>query len=60
VPVGNAVKYYGVLGDESSLFVTSTRSEAFILSGHTPCVWLCGKPGMVALRNCEPITEPTK
>lgn len=56
VPVGNAAAYYSVLGDESTKVVTSTKSEAFLLAGHTPCVWIVGppRPKLVAIANCKP------
>lgn len=55
--VGSAVWYYPVIGDESQKVVAKTRSEAFVLAGHTACVMLSNKSGCVALFACKPLAE---
>ena len=51
VPIGSEVEYHPVIG-ETAHRVTKTRSAAFVLSGHTACVFLEGKAGCVALDAC--------
>lgn len=52
-PVGTKVKYWEVLGHpEFKIYIT--RSQAFILNGHTACIFLEGKAGCVALNHCRP------
>jgi hypothetical protein len=53
-PVGTAVKYFPILGDEE-FRLRRTRTEAQVLSGHTSVVWLAGESGCVCLDNCSPI-----
>ena len=45
-PVGTAVVYKH---DDGRNIVSSTRSEAELLGGHTPVVWLTGVSGCYAL-----------
>lgn len=51
VPIGSEVEYHPVI-DESDCRVTKTRSAAFVLSGHTACVFVEGQTGCVALDAC--------
>lgn len=54
-PVGTAVDYWSVLPiDGPPTLQTETRSEAFLLEGHTACVQLKRKPACVALDNVRP------
>ena len=53
-PVGSEVRYHPVInGPEYRL--RKTRGEAFVLSGHTACVFLEGESGCVALDACVPV-----
>jgi hypothetical protein len=53
-PVGSDVRYHPVIG-WPEYRVRKTRSEAFVLSGHTACVFLVDESGCVALDACEPV-----
>lgn len=52
--VGSEVRYHPVI-DNPEYRVRKTRSAAFVLSGHTACVFLEGEAGCVALDACEPV-----
>jgi len=54
--VGTTVAYYPVTGRDYNR-TRKTRSPAFVLSGHTACVFLEGEAGCVALDNCQPVEE---
>jgi hypothetical protein len=56
VPVGSEVEYHPVIGRPEHR-VRKTRSAAFILSGHTVCVFLEGESGCVAVDACVPLAE---
>lgn len=59
-PVGTPVNYYAITDPrrgEPAPFVTD--GAAFLLRGHTPCVWLKGKAGAVALDALE-VTKAAK
>lgn len=47
-PSGTPVRYHPVIGDPKSR-PARTRGEAYLLSGHTPVVFLVGVAGCVAL-----------
>lgn len=47
-PVGTLVDYSSVIGEKPT-FQGKTRCVAYVLSGHTPVVFLEGKSGCVAL-----------
>jgi hypothetical protein len=47
LPVGSVVEYRSDPG--ASPLTTVVRAEAFILSGHTPCAFVEGVAGCVAL-----------
>lgn len=54
VRVGDEVEYSEVIG------VTEptrhrTRTQAEVLSGHSPVVWLEGKTGCVMVTHCKPL-----
>ena len=50
-PVGTEVLYHPVIGGTEARR-RRTRSEAFVLSGHTVCVFLEDETGCVALDAC--------
>jgi sulfopyruvate decarboxylase TPP-binding subunit len=52
VPVGAAVT---VLLDSGEVRATTTRSQAEVLSGHTPVVWLVGVRGCYLLDRVTPV-----
>jgi hypothetical protein len=57
-PIGTPVRYYARINPrEDPRGIYKTRSEASVLGGHTPVVWLDGKSGCVALEACEPVSE---
>ncbi len=45
--------------DSGEILRTTTRSAAFILSGHTPVIFVFGISGCVALNRVTPITAPS-
>lgn len=51
IKVGDLVEYRSVIGLSPPLLY-KTRSEASVLSGHTPVVWLEGKSGCVCIDHC--------
>lgn len=53
-PVGIAVQYHPVM-NRPEFRERVTKSEAFILSGHTACIWLQDERGCVALDACKPV-----
>lgn len=53
-PIPMEVDYHPVIG-EAACERFRTCSRAFILSGHTACIFLEGKSGCVALDACEPV-----
>ena len=53
--VGIQVHYANVIGDPTKIY--RTRTEAQVLSGHTPVVWLEGKAGCVCLSHCTPVAS---
>lgn len=44
--------------DSGELFLTETRSEAQVLSGHTPVIWLKNLAGCYLLDRVTPAAEP--
>jgi hypothetical protein len=54
VPIGAVVTYRSVKAARS-VVITTTRTAAEVLSGHTPVVWLTGVSGCVALDHTEPL-----
>jgi hypothetical protein len=52
VPLETVIRYHPVIGNPEYR-ETKTRSKAFVLSGHTACVFLQGESGCVALDACE-------
>ncbi|MDR2756853.1 MAG: hypothetical protein LBC20_14230 [Planctomycetaceae bacterium] len=52
--VGDVIRYYEILNG-AKFEVYKIKSEAFILSGHTACVFLENKSGCVACSHCKPI-----
>lgn len=53
-PIGTKVRYWtGVR--EGIGNISTTRTEAQFLGGHTPIVWIEGVSGCVALSHVEPI-----
>lgn len=57
-PIGTTVKYHPVIGGPKYA-ITTTKSEAYVLSGHTAVLFVEGISGCVALDACERI-EPGK
>lgn len=56
-PIGTRVRYW--TGSQEGLGrVSTTRTEAIILGGHTVVVWVHGEPSCIALSHIEPIAEP--
>lgn len=54
-PVGTPVRAWpGVKGDHTGTD-TKTRSEAYVLSGHTPVVFVEGHSGCIALTHIQPL-----
>ncbi len=51
-PIGSEVKFHPVIGRDAHR-VCKTKSNAYVLSGHTPVISLEGVPGCVALEACE-------
>jgi hypothetical protein len=51
-PVGTEVYFYPIIGG-SAMRARKTRSEAYVLSGHTAVVFLDGESGCVALEACK-------
>jgi hypothetical protein len=52
-PVGTPVFYHPIIGEpECKPFVTQTK--AYVLSGHTPVLFLAGKSGCVCLEAVKP------
>ena len=57
-PVGTLVRYWkGVRGERKPSGVTRTVTRAFVLSGHTPVVWVEGETGCVALTHLVAIRQ---
>ena len=58
-PVGTRVHYWSVLPDArgrgGKAKYTVTRSEAYVLSGHTAVVFVEGVSGCVALSHLDPL-----
>lgn len=55
-PIGTAVRRFKYMDLSDTVPVeTKTRSEAWMLSGHTAVIMIEGKSGCVALRTCIPI-----
>ena len=52
--IGSHVRFHPVIG-EPEYRLRATAGEAFVLSGHTACVFLEGERGCVALDACEPV-----
>lgn len=56
--VGAPVKAWpGVVGDENNELHTTTRTEAQLLGGHTPVVWVEDHPSCIALTHVQPYNE---
>lgn len=53
-PIGTPVRYWTGIreGDGKTSF---TRTQAHLLSGHTPVVWVNGEASCIALTHVEPI-----
>jgi hypothetical protein len=58
-PVGTRVRYW-TLAREGEGRVSTTRSKAEVLSGHTAVVWIEGVAGCVALSHVKNISSETK
>lgn len=43
--------------DDGSVHLTTTRSQAELLSGHTPVIWLDGVRGCYLLDRVKPFTD---
>lgn len=57
-PIGVEVEFYPVIrGDNFRL--RKTRSEAYVLSGHTAVLFLEGESGCVALEACSRAVSPS-
>lgn len=54
--VGQWVEYRSY--PEAAPVLHRTRTQAEVLSGHTPVVWLHGKSGCVTLESCTPVEPP--
>ncbi|MGW4406554.1 hypothetical protein ACWEJ6_21170 [Nonomuraea sp. NPDC004702] len=54
-PVGTPVRYWPIKGEDDSL-TTRTRSQAWMLGGHTPVVMVEGVAGGVALGHVAPVS----
>jgi hypothetical protein len=46
-----------VTRDDGTDFLTTTRSEAEVLGGHTAVVWLNGASGCFLLDRCSPVND---
>jgi hypothetical protein len=55
-PIGTSVQFHPVIGG-LGYRVRKTRTEAYVLSGHTAVVFLEGESGCVALDAC--LVNPT-
>jgi hypothetical protein len=56
-PVGTTVTAWpGVRGDGTG-FVTTTKTAATLLQGHTPVVWVKDYSACIALSHIEPVAE---
>lgn len=56
-PVGTLVSFEFIQG-EGETFRGKSRSEAQVLSGHSPMIWLEGKSGCVHLGHCTAVSTP--
>jgi len=56
IPEGSPVTYKR---DDGSVLRTKTRSSAYMMSGHTPVVFVDGIAGCVLLNRVSPITAPS-
>lgn len=54
-PVGTPVKCYRCYGDEKSAFLSRTRSEAYMMGGHSGMVLVDGHSGGYALTHVQPL-----
>ena len=52
--IGTSVRYWKFTREGDGL-ESKTRSEAILLGGHTPVVWVEGEPGCIALSHIEVI-----
>lgn len=52
--IGTSVRYWKFTREGDGL-ESKTRSEAILLSGHTPVVWVEGEPGCIALSHIKVI-----
>lgn len=52
-PLGTPVIYHPIIGDNEGRRETETTSDAFVLAGHTVCVFVQGVSGCVALEAIE-------
>ena len=57
--VGALVKYHRIIGEGEGV-ATKTRSEAWVLSGHTAVVMVEGVSGCVALEAVRPLGSATR
>jgi hypothetical protein len=57
--VGALVKYHRIIGEGEGV-ATKTRSEAWVLSGHTAVVMVEGVSGCVALEAVNPLGAVNK
>lgn len=54
-PVGTEVQWWTGVREGEPTGVSSTRSRAETLGGHTPVVWVEGHPACIALTHVEPV-----
>jgi hypothetical protein len=59
-PVGTPVRYWPTNDRRGGFVETTTRTEAYVLSGHTAVVFLAGRSGCVALTHVEPLAKPAE
>lgn len=50
--IGRAVIYHPIIGEPKGI-KTKTKGAAFVFSGHTPCIFVQGVFGCVALEAIE-------
>jgi hypothetical protein len=57
-PVGTPVRYWPGFREGDGK-VSSTRTPAELLSGHTPVVWVEDVASCIALTHIQPVVSPT-
>jgi len=55
--VGTEVTYYPVKGRKAGAKRSRTRTEAQVMGGHTPVVWIEDHAGCVALDHCVAVPK---